>query len=196
MATNIALEWAGAEYESIKPDLKDPEFLAINPQAQVPAMVDGEGPALTQGTALLMYIAQKFPDMDRSGDGSLEENYRLNKALSFVSTDYHLSHMPAFYPQRFTSSEDESVIADIKQVALNKVLVIKGHLEKMLEGRDYLVNDKPSIADAYVFAVSRWYNFASPTPMDESQFPNIVAYQKRMEQDPSVAKVLAMHNPA
>ena len=197
MAEHIALEWAGAEYELVKPDLADPEFLAVNPLGQVPAMQDGKGtPGMTQGTALLHYIAQKFPEKKLAGDGSIEQNYALNHALSFISTDFHLSHMPAFYPQRFTTSTNEGEIARIKEAALAKLLVVLGHFEQLLDGKEYLVGDKPSIADAYGFTVSRWYNFVSPTPMPTEKFPNIVAYQERMMNDPVVAKVLAVHNPA
>ncbi len=195
MSEHIVLEWIGEEYEAIKSDYSDPEFLKINPKGAVPAMQDGDGPIMTQNDALLNYLAQKFPKTQLAGDNSLEQTYQVNHWLAYVGSDLHPAFKPLFSVERYTIKEDEESLEAVKEAAKKRIDVELAHLEKGLEGRDYLVTNKPTIADAYAFVVSRWYE--STTGKDFlKNFPNIATFRERMMEDKSVAKVVGVHNPS
>lgn len=147
MADHIALNEAGIEFESEQVDLKSKrtesgaDFTKINPKGYVPALDTGNG-VLTENIAILIWIADRAPDLMPTGDMA---RYRLIEALAFISTELHKAFKPFF-----AGGGD----ADKRQAAkmLDKRL---GQIATTMRG-DYLFGDRVSVADAYLFVMLTW----------------------------------------
>jgi glutathione S-transferase len=107
LATHIALEWIGEPYELQQAKLGDPEYLKINPLGQVPAIIDGNGEVMTQGDAILKYLARKYPAAKLGDDGTLQDGYDLDRWMAFLTGDLHPAFFPFYKPERY--STDSSV---------------------------------------------------------------------------------------
>ncbi|MDB5526208.1 MAG: glutathione S-transferase [Rhizobium sp.] len=117
LASRIALEDAGADYEVVRVDFakgeqRSPEYLKINPKGRVPALVTGKG-ILTETPAILTYIAQSFPD---AGLAPLDDAYALAEMQAFnsyLSSTVHVNHAHGRRGARW--ADDESSHADMKR---------------------------------------------------------------------------------
>ena len=184
---NVALEWAGAEFELVKLDFaatKAPEFLAKNPQGSVPFLEDGDF-TLSQNTAILQYIADKYPQAHLFGKGNAEQQAKAHQWLGMVDADIHSKFSILFGPQRFAESEaaQAEVVAAAKKLLQGLFAAVDTHLN----GRKYLA-DELTIADVYLLVVLNW---AAYKEVDLSACKNLQALHARVAADAAVAKVLA-----
>ena len=184
---NVALEWAGAEFELVKMDFaatKTPEFLAKNPQGSVPFLEDGDF-TLSQNTAILQYIADKYPQAHLFGKGNAEQQAKAHQWLGMVNADIHSKFSILFGPQRFAESEaaQAEVVAAAKKLLQGLFAAVDTHLN----GREYLA-DELTIADVYLLVVLNW---AAYKEVDLSACKNLQALHARVVADAAVAKVLA-----
>ena len=184
---NVALEWAGAEFELVKMDFaatKTPEFLAKNPQGSVPFLEDGDF-TLSQNTAILQYIADKYPQAHLFGKGNAEQQAKAHQWLGMVNADIHSKFSILFGPQRFAESEaaQAEVVAAAKKLLQGLFAAVDTHLN----GRKYLA-DELTIADVYLLVVLNW---AAYKEVDLSACKNLQALHARVAADAAVAKVLA-----
>ena len=184
---NVALEWAGAEFELVKLDFaatKTPEFLAKNPQGSVPFLEDGDF-TLSQNTAILQYIADKYPQAHLFGKGNAEQQAKAHQWMGMVNADIHSKFSILFGPQRFAESEaaQAEVVAAAKKLLQGLFAAVDTHLN----GRKYLA-DELTIADVYLLVVLNW---AAYKEVDLSACKNLQALHARVVADAAVAKVLA-----
>ena len=184
---NVALEWAGAEFELVKLDFaatKTPEFLAKNPQGSVPFLEDGDF-TLSQNTAILQYIADKYPQAHLFGKGNAEQQAKAHQWLGMINADIHSKFSILFGPQRFAESEaaQAEVVAAAKKLLQGLFAAVDTHLN----GRKYLA-DELTIADVYLLVVLNW---AAYKEVDLSACKNLQALHARVVADAAVAKVLA-----
>lgn len=193
LAVHLALELAGADYEAQKVQIGSPEFKAITPKGAVPAMRDGGSQTMTQGPALLKYIATKFPNQNLGSDGTLEWQFEFDQAMAFVNSDLHTSFNSCYWAARFTTDGSEEAIANVKNASFARIERQLGFLEEMLEWKEFLVQNRLTVVDLYAYTVSRWGNFVLPNGL--TKYSNILAHHARLEQMPEVQKVLAVHNP-
>ena len=184
---NVALEWAGAEFELVKLDFaatKAPEFLAKNPQGSVPFLEDGDF-TLSQNTAILQYIADKYPQAHLFGKGNAQQQAKAHQWLGMINADIHSKFSILFGPQRFAESEaaQAEVVAAAKKLLQGLFAAVDTHLN----GREYLA-DELTIADVYLLVVLNW---AAYKEVDLSACKNLQALHARVVADAAVAKVLA-----
>ena len=147
LASHIALREAGADFElerfdkTSKKTESGADFLAINPKGYVPVLSLDSGDVLTEGPAILQYIADQNPKAGLAPDAGTLARTRLQEQLNFISTDLHKSFSPLFNP---TSSDAE------KAAARTRVIERMGLVEKMLaDGRiDVYALPYLSLADA------------------------------------------------
>ena len=185
-ADDIALQWTGQPFElkvMTAAEMKAPEYLAINPSGQVPALVDGDF-MLTQNAAIMGYIADAYPQAKLAGDGSPRQRAEANRWLAFVNADLHPAFHPLFGPARF--SADAGAQATLKEPALKRVRGLFETAEKQLEGREWLAGFR-SYADPYFYMTLRW---ADRLGVDLSGLPNIAAFKARMDADDGVRRAL------
>lgn len=186
MSDHIALEWIGRPYTTekmSKEGLKSPAYLKLNPAGAVPVFED-DGWVLTQNMAILNYLADAFPDAGLGGDGTPRSRAEVNRWLAFLNADVH----PTFHPLFGSSSYlDEATAEQTKTHARTRLRELFGRADAQLEGRQWLTGQR-SVADAYLFVVSRW---ARAMSVDLSGYTQLEAFMERMSSDPAVRKVLA-----
>jgi len=189
LAPHIALEWIGEPYKTQAVEFGDKEYLKINPAGAVPALDTGEGWILTQAAAVLRYLADRFPQAGLAPDGSPREEAEVDRWSSFITGDLHPAFFPLFLPDRYTRARDKEAFDNVREAA--KALVRKKFdiIEAHLAGRRYMVGDKLSYLDAYLFPMERWA--ASMLEDGLSKYPNIQKHHDMMAADEGVKRALA-----
>jgi glutathione S-transferase len=184
LSPHIALLEAGLDFTLERVDVRAKQtasgrdFLTINPKGYVPALEMNDGAVLTEGPAIVQFIADLAPDRQLAPANGTLERYRLVEWLNFISTELHKSFSPLFRP---TSTED------MKEAARAHLTNRLNWLAGQLEGRDYLMGSQFTVADAYLFTVLGWANFVQ---FDLAQWPVFAAYMQRVAARPAVQQAL------
>ena len=175
LASHIALREAGAAFDlerldkASKKTESGADYLAINPKGYVPALALDDGEVLTEGVAILQYIADENPEAALAPAAGSRERVRLQEHLNYVSSELHKAFSPLFNPK---SSEADK--ADAKTKVAEKLNLV----EKLLsDGRSYLVGDGFTVADAYLFVVVNW---AFPSGIGLDSWPHVAAFHQRV----------------
>lgn len=186
LGSHIVLEWIGKPYELQmvkKDDLKTPEMLKLNPNHQVPILVE-DGWTLVENAAILNYLADRFPEAKLGGDGTPRGRAEVNRWLAMLNSDVHPAFKPLFGATNYL--EDE---AAIEKTHANARKVLRRYFEELderLGDREWLAGER-SIADPYLFVVLRW---APAVKVDLSGLDNLKKFGQRMRADPGVKKAL------
>ncbi|BAW80633.1 glutathione S-transferase [Candidatus Nitrosoglobus terrae] len=188
LAPHIVLEWIQKPYETEAVNLSDPAFLKLNPAGSVPILDTGEGWMLTQAGAVLNYLADRFPEANLGGGGSIRDKAELRRWLSFFTGDLHPSFYPVFAPQRYTTAEDEAALNMAKAAGIKLVHKRYQLLEDHLKGKKYILGDNRSILDAYAFPMLQWGKKVLPEGI--SHYPNLVRLHDTLAADSAVQKAL------
>ncbi|KZN16029.1 MULTISPECIES: glutathione transferase GstA [Pseudomonas] len=159
------------------------DFLAINPKGYVAALQLDNGDVLTEGPAILQYLADLRPEASLAAENGTFERVRLQEWLNFVSTEIH-----GGLGWLFNSQFSDDVKALIKEKLFKRFVV----LSQTLEGQDYLMASGFGIADAYLFTVLRWTQVFG---IDLDQWPTLARFQVRINQRTSVKAALAAELP-
>jgi len=184
LSPHIALLEAGLDFTLERVDVRAKQtaggvdFLTINPKGYVPALELNDGAVLTEGPAIVQFIADLAPDRQLAPANGTLERYRLAEWLNFISTEIHKTFSPLFRP---TSTEE------MKEAARAQLSNRLGWLAGELEGRDYLMGSQFTVADAYLFTVLGWANFVQ---FDLAQWPVFAAYTQRVGARPAVQQAL------
>jgi glutathione S-transferase len=155
------------------------DFRAISPKAQVPAVVLDDGELLTEGPAIVQYLADQKPESGLIPKAGTRERYRAIEWLNFITTELHKTYSTLF--NRKLSDEP-------KQLARETLKAKYAIVEKALEGKDYLFGATFSVADAYLYTVTRWAGFVG---VDLSDFPTLNAFMARVDARPAVREAHA-----
>ena len=175
----LALE-AGIDLELVKVDTKtktiaaEGDYWAINPKGYVPALALDDGEILTEGPAIVQYLGDRKPGSGLVPPCGSMERYRLQEMLGYINSEIHKTFSPLFNKEL-----PEATRADRKAYLKKRY----AYIEKQLAGKDYLFGDKFGAADAYLFTVTTW---SRPVALDLSEFPNVLAFQKRVASRPAV----------
>ncbi|WP_285433744.1 glutathione transferase GstA [Pseudomonas sp. fls2-241-R2A-110] len=185
LAPHIVLRELDLPFELIRVDnrtkktVEGDDFLAINPKGYVAALLLDNGDVLTEGPAILQYLADLRPDANLAPANGTFQRVRLQECLNFVSTEIH-----GGLGWLFNSQFPEAVKALIKEKLFKRLAV----LNETLGRQEYLLTGGFGIADAYLFTVLRW---APLFAIDLNQWPALVRFQDRVEQRPAVKAALA-----
>ena len=179
----VALE-AGPDlaYEKVDGKAKRTEsgkdFWQINPKGYVPALQLDDGAVLTEGPAIVQYLADLRPASALApANGSLAR-YRLQEALGYINSELHKSYSPLFNPATPEATREERKEYLRRRYAL---------IEATLTRHPYLLGDDFTVADAYLFTVTRWAQFVD---LDLTAFPHLQAFQQLVAARPAVARAL------
>jgi glutathione S-transferase len=154
------------------------DYKTVNPLGYVPALQLDDGTLLTEGPAIVQYIADKAPDKRLAPANGMLERTKLQAWLNFVSTELHKGFSPLFNP---------NMPEEAKKIFRERLATRFAHLDKHLAGNEYLMEKAFSVADAYLFVVSNW---ASRVDVDLSSFGNVLAYRNRISARPAVQAAL------
>ena len=174
LASHIVLEEIGRPYDTETVDLakkltaSGADFWAINPKGYVPALLLDDGDLLTEGPAILQYLADLAPELQLAPANGSKARYQLQSWLTFIGTELHKGHSPLFAPN--TPEEYKPIVRERLQSRFAWV-------DKQLAGKDYLLGSF-SVADGYLYTVSRWGQFVG---VDTSGLANLQAFKQRME---------------
>ena len=180
LSPHIVLKESGLPFEAIKTDIRNKttdgggDYRKTNPLGYVPALELDDGTILTEGPAIVQYIADKVPAKNLAPAYGTFERYKLQSWLNFVSTEVHKGYSPLFNP---------AVPDDVKAVFRERLLTRLAHLDKHLATNDYVMGKDFSVVDAYVFTTLGW---APRVNVDLSGFPNLAKFRERMMARPSV----------
>lgn len=184
LAPHIALLEAGLAFEAEKVDLKakltatGADFTAINPKGYVPALVLDNGQLLTEGAAVLQYIADQNPAAGLAPAAGTLARYRLQEWLTFIASEIHKPMGSMFNPAQS---------ADWKAAVTATLTKRLDWLSGQLEGKDYLLDNQFSVADAYLFTVLNWANFVGFSMV---AWPVVQAFSARVAARPRVVEAL------
>ena len=178
----VAME-AGIPLEIEKVDLRakktesGADFWAISPNGYVPALDIGNGQVLTEGPAIVQYLADQKPESGLAPKNGTMERYRLQEALNFITAELHKSIGSLFNPAQQGEWKDFTLGMIDKRVTA---------LDKRLAGKQYLLGDF-SVADAYLYTVLNWTRMHK---IDLSKFANVTAYMERVGSRPKVVEAM------
>ncbi|HSU64139.1 MAG TPA: glutathione transferase GstA [Burkholderiales bacterium] len=184
LSPHIVSREAGIPVELQKVDLKakkydgGADYTKINAKGYVPALQLDSGQVLTEGPAIVQYLADQKPDARLAPKPGSFERYQLQEWLNFIGTELHKGFSPLFRP----NTPDE-----YKRIAKENLATRIDWLDKQLDGRDFLMGKNFSVADAYAFTILSW---SKPLQIDLSRWPNVTAYLARVGARPRVQEAL------
>jgi glutathione S-transferase len=184
LSPHIVLLEAGLPFEKVKTDTKTKvmdgggDFRTVNPLGYVPALQLDDGTILTEGPAIVQYIADKVPTKQLAPAAGTAERTKLQSWLNFITSELHKGFSPLFNP---------SMPEEAKSIFRERLGTRFAHIDKHLANNAYLMGENFSVADAYLFVISNW---AAPTKVDLAPYPNLLAFRKRMQERPAVQTAL------
>lgn len=185
LSPHIVLRETGLPFELERVDLKTKttaagaDYRQVNPLGYVPALALDDGQVLTEGPAIVQYLADRVPDKKLAPQAGSLERYRLVEWLNFISTELHKGFSPMFNPQ---ASDDWKALC---RKTLEQRL---DHVAAQLADRDFLLGKNFSVADAYLFTVLGWGKWVG---IDIAKWSSLVDYTSRIAGRESVRAALA-----
>jgi glutathione S-transferase len=184
ISPHIALREAGVPFELQKVDFmrgkKLPDgadFSSVNPKGYVPAIMLENGELLTEGSAIVQYVADLAPESGLAPKPGTFERIRLQEWLNFIATELHKGLGPFF----------GTTTPEAKEAAKQKFQKRLDYIEEKLAGKTYLMGDQFTVADGYLlYALRAWERFAKGTLS-----PALAAYRDRVVARPKVKEALA-----
>ncbi|HEX4509341.1 MAG TPA: glutathione transferase GstA [Burkholderiaceae bacterium] len=188
LSPHIVLREAGVRFDLVKVAMKThtladgSDFYAINPKGYVPVLELDNGQRLTEGTAIVQYIADHAPASGLAPPAGTMERYRLMEWLNFISTEVHKQFSPLF---------NAALSDEVKKIFADKIRSRLQWIDRQLAGCDYLMGERFCVADAYLFTVTGWAPRVG-VPMDD--FANLVAWRARVGARPAVQEAMQVEN--
>ncbi|WP_409260457.1 glutathione transferase GstA [Pseudomonas putida] len=184
LSPHIVLNELDLPYTVEKVDLKThttasgADFYTLNAKGYVPALQLDNGEVLTEGPAIVQYLAEQKPQANLLPAAGSLGRVRVQEWLNFIGTELHKTLGALFNP---------SISAEAKSRTLDTFGKRLGFVEKALQGKDYLTGKAFSVADAYLFTIVNW---APMLGIDLTPWPTVAQFQKRVASRPAVQKTL------
>jgi glutathione S-transferase len=184
LSPHIVLREAGLAFEPVMAPTKThklqdgTDYYTINPLGYVPMLELDDGTRLREGPAIVQYLADQVPTKNLAPAAGTLPRYRLQEWLTFIGTEIHKSYSPLFN----AAMPDEG-----KKIYRDRIANRYEYVNKELAGKDYVLGDHFSVADAYLYTVTRW---AKPMAIDLTPYPNLQAFMARVEARPAVQEAL------
>ncbi len=190
VAVQIALLETGAPFTARQLNLaageqRSPEYLAINPKGRVPALITEQG-TLTETPALLLYVAQRFPDAKLAPLDNPFLLARMQEVNSFLASTVHVSHAHGRRGNRW--ADDEQTIAAMQQKVASNMRDGFVQIEQHYLAGPWVLGEQFSVADIYLFVVAGWLKSDG---VEISEFPKVADHYRRMLSRPAVNKALS-----
>jgi len=180
LSPHIVLREAGLDFEPVLANTKThklqdgTDYYGINPKGYVPLLELDDGQRLSEGPAIVQYIADQVPGKQLAPANGTMARYRLQEWLNFLTSELHKTFSPLFNP---------AISEDAKGVFRNKLHERFKWIDAQLEGKQFLLGAQFTVADAYLFTVSNW---AQHVGVDLAGYANLVAYRGRVAERPAV----------
>ena len=184
LSPHIVAREAGIDLQLEKVDTKShtfnggSDYYKVNPKGYVPALEIKAGDILTEGPAIVQYIGDQKPQSGVVPAAGSAQRYRLQEMLGYINSEIHKSYSPLF-----NKATAEQTANERREYLKKRYAYIEG----ILATQQYLVDNKFSAADAYLYTVTRWAPFVN---VDLSGFANLKEFQARVEARPAVQQAL------
>ena len=184
LSPHIVLRESGLPFELVLASSKSHKLLdgtdyyTINPKGYVPLLELDNGERLSEGPAIVQYVADQVPDRALAPASGTMARYRVQEWLNFISSEIHKTFSPLFRP---TTPED------FKAVLKERIADRLKWVDQQLEGRSYLMGESFSVPDAYLFTVTNW---CKPVGIDISALKHLGAFMARMAARPAVQEAM------
>ncbi len=180
LSPHIALHEAGLSFQAIAAPTKThqlpdgSDYYKINPLGYVPLLELDDGTRLTEGPAIVQYIADQAPGKQLAPAWGTLERYQLMSWLNLIGTELHKGFSPLFNP-----ATPETFKPSIKERLLSRLTWV----DQQLAGKSYLMGDTFTVADGYLFVVTNWAGYVA---LDISGLANLAAFRSRVAARPAV----------
>ena len=180
LSPHICLLEAGLPFEAIKAPIRThqlpdgSDYHAINPLGYVPLLELDDGTRLTEGPAIVQYIADQVPEKNLAPPQGTVARAQLQGWLHFTGTELHKGFAPLF---------NAATPADYKVLVVDTLMSRLKWVDQQLAGKQYLMGDRFTVADPYVFNVTNW---AALVKVDLTGFAHLAAFRVRMAGRPAV----------
>jgi glutathione S-transferase len=184
LSPHIALREAGLAFEPVLASTKThrladgTDYYSINPLGYVPLLELDDGTQLRENPAIVQYIADQAPLKNLAPANGTLPRYRLQEWLAFIGTEIHRSFSPLF---------NAAMPEEARQIFRDRLANRYAWLDGQLADREYLMADHFTVADCYLYAVTRW---AKPLNVDISSRANVLAHHERVTARPAVQEAL------
>lgn len=184
LSPHIALREAGLSFDLVLASTKTKklqdgsDFYAINSKGSVPVLELDNGERLTEGPAIVQYIADLAPASNLAPAAGSMARYRLQEWLNYITSELHKGFSPLFNP---------ATPEEYKPLARAALMARFTWVNAQLEGKQYLMGDQFTVADAYLFVVSNWGQYVG---VDVSGFEHLVAFRARVAARPAVQEAM------
>ena len=171
-ADRLGLAYTWQEVDILKGESRTPEYLAMNPAGQVPAVVFEDGRTLAQSNAIILYLAE-------GSDLIPGDAFDRAKMFEWLFWEQY-SHEPAIAVARFQLRYLGRQLSELEPKLIEKGLSALGVMEQALSQRDYFVGSQLSCADIALVAYTR---VADEGGFDLTPYPSVSAWIKRVERE-------------
>jgi glutathione S-transferase len=184
LSPHIVLLEAGLPYTLEKVDLAGKktsagaDYYTINSKGSVPALQLDDGKVLTEGPAVVQYLADQKPESGLAPRAGTFERYQLMEILNYITAELHKGFAPLFNPE---------ASAELKATAKDTLAKKFDWLSGFLGSKPYAMGNAFTVADAYLFTVLSWSGHVG---IDLGKWPVLIAYQTRVAQRPKVQQAL------
>jgi glutathione S-transferase len=184
LSPHIVLREAGLAFEPVLADLRahklkdGTDYYGISPKGYVPLLELDNGERLSEGPAIIQYIADQVPAKKLAPANGTMARYRLQEWLNFITSELHKGFSPLFNP---AMPEEGKALSRAKLGERFK------WVDAQLEGKNYLMGADFSVADAYLFVISTW---AGHVGVDITGLAKLSAYRERVAARPAVQEAM------
>lgn len=182
----VALEWLGQPYTLCRIEMpgvvSGPVYRRINPVGETPAFMTRTGEVLAESMAILNHIGSLGIDRGLGFPQGTPAFDRLNRMLAFLNTSFFNAFSPLWHVLEAGSKGAEKEV--LTRLGRAQVAKAHAHLETLLDGRDWLVGDRPTVADAYFAGIARWADFHQA--VNRRDYPAVQRLYDRLARDPAV----------
>jgi glutathione S-transferase len=184
LSPHIALREAGIAVTLVKADIRahtledGSDFYAVNPKGYVPVLELDDGTRLTEGLAIVEYIADLKPEANLAPAHGTMARHKLREWLTFISSEIHKGFSPLF---------NAAMSDDLKNAQREKLGKRFDWISEQIKGKKFLTGDQFTIADGYLFTVLGWGKW---TGVDIAKWPELSAFCERVAARPAVQEAM------
>ena len=184
LSPHIVLRELGFPVELQKVNTKDKtmegggDYWKVNGKGYVPTLELDDGQVLTEGPAIVQYLADRKPESGLAPKNGTPERYRLQEWLNFLTAEIHKTYSPLFRP---------NTPEEYKTISKENLAKRFDWLDQQLKGKDFLMGKTFTVADAYLFVLLGW---TKPLQIDLSRWPNLAAFHARVAARPKVKEAM------
>lgn len=194
MAPHILLREIGAPHALVVLDRsadahKDADYLKVNPHGRVPTLADGDV-VFYEAAAICLYLTEKHPDAGLAPPPGSADHALFLQWLMYLTNSVQADLMVWYYPERWSPPEAHG---QVKALTHARIMEMFGHLDRALAGRTWLVGDRFSAVDAYLFMLARW---TRNLPTKARDMANFKPYLARIHRRPAVQEMFRIEGLA